>query len=92
MAIIGHRIMRITLILVALLPLGANAADTDDTRFLDTTVRFIGQRVAVVVSETVAAAERGAALVDVSYELLPAVVGIPSMVTGRMSPKSLRSC
>ncbi|MFT4263594.1 MAG: molybdopterin-dependent oxidoreductase [Nocardioides sp.] len=47
--------------------------DPDDTRFLDDVVRFRGQRVAVVVAESVAIAERAAALVDVTYDVLPAV-------------------
>ena len=36
-------------------------------------MRFHGQRVAAVVAETLAAAEAGCALVDVDYEVLPAV-------------------
>jgi len=47
--------------------------DPADTRLLDQVVRFAGQRVAAVVAETVAAAERGAELVEVEYEPLPAV-------------------
>ena len=47
--------------------------DPADTRLLDRIVRFAGQRVAAVVAETVAAAERGAELVAVEYEPLPAV-------------------
>ena len=47
--------------------------DPADTRLLDRVVRFAGQRVAAVVAETVAAAERGAELVDVEYEPLAAV-------------------
>ncbi|MHB8694886.1 MAG: molybdopterin-dependent oxidoreductase, partial [Solirubrobacteraceae bacterium] len=47
--------------------------DPDDTLLLDRVVRFAGQRVAAVVADSVAAAERGAALVEVDYELLPAV-------------------
>lgn len=47
--------------------------DPDDTRLLDDTVRFIGQRVAAVVAETAEAADRAVLLVDVDYELLPAV-------------------
>jgi putative selenate reductase molybdopterin-binding subunit len=47
--------------------------DPADTRLLDWVVRFAGQRVAAVVAETVAAAERGAELVEVEYEPLPAV-------------------
>ncbi|UDY22862.1 molybdopterin-dependent oxidoreductase [Nocardioides sp. Kera G14] len=47
--------------------------DPDDTRFLDTVVRFRGQRVAVVIAESVAIAERAVALVEVEYDVLPAV-------------------
>jgi putative selenate reductase molybdopterin-binding subunit len=48
--------------------------DPDDTRLLDTTVRFAGQRVAAVVAGTAAQAELAAAAVVVDYELLPAVL------------------
>jgi putative selenate reductase molybdopterin-binding subunit len=47
--------------------------DPDDTRVLDTTVRFIGQKVAAIVAETEAAAEEGCRRLKVGYELLPAV-------------------
>ena len=47
--------------------------DPDDTYMLDNVVRFIGQRVAAVVAESEAAAEEGVALIEVDYELLPAV-------------------
>jgi putative selenate reductase molybdopterin-binding subunit len=47
--------------------------DPDDTSVLDTTVRFIGQKVAAVVAETEAAAEEGCRRLEVTYELLPAV-------------------
>ena len=47
--------------------------DPYDTLVFDRTVRFHGQRVAAVVAETVAAAEAGCALVDVDYQVLPAV-------------------
>jgi putative selenate reductase molybdopterin-binding subunit len=48
--------------------------DPDDMRLLDDTVRFIGQRVAAVIAQSPAAAERGAALVQVDYAPLSAVV------------------
>ncbi|SDG02407.1 CO or xanthine dehydrogenase, Mo-binding subunit [Blastococcus aurantiacus] len=47
--------------------------DPDDTRLFDDVVRFRGQRVAAVVAESAALADRAAALVDVTYEPLPAV-------------------
>jgi putative selenate reductase molybdopterin-binding subunit len=47
--------------------------DPDDTRILDTTVRFIGQKVAAVVAETEAIAEEGCRRLQVEYEILPAV-------------------
>jgi putative selenate reductase molybdopterin-binding subunit len=49
------------------------ADDPDDTMVLDDTVRFIGQRVAAVVAQTEAAAERGRDALVVQYEVLPAV-------------------
>ena len=45
------------------------ADDPADTLLLDRVVRFAGQRVAAVVADTVAVAERGAELVEVDYEL-----------------------
>ncbi len=47
--------------------------DPDDSYVLDNVVRFVGQRVAAVVAETEAAAERACRLLDVTYEILPAV-------------------
>jgi CO/xanthine dehydrogenase Mo-binding subunit/aerobic-type carbon monoxide dehydrogenase small subunit (CoxS/CutS family) len=47
--------------------------DPDDTYMLDNVVRFVGQRVAAVVAETEAAAEAACRLLDVNYEILPAV-------------------
>ena len=40
---------------------------------LDDVVRFVGQRVAAVVGDSVAAAEEGCRRLEVDYELLPAV-------------------
>jgi putative selenate reductase molybdopterin-binding subunit len=48
--------------------------DPDDTKVLDTVVRFIGQKVAAVVAETEAAAEEGCRRLKVDYEILPAVI------------------
>ena len=47
--------------------------DPDDTYVLDNVVRFVGQRIAAVVAETEAAADNACRLLDVSYEVLPAV-------------------
>ena len=47
--------------------------DPDDTYILDDVVRFVGQRVAAVAAETVGAAEAACRLLEVEYELLPAV-------------------
>jgi putative selenate reductase molybdopterin-binding subunit len=47
--------------------------DPDDTYILDNVARFVGQRIAAVVAETEAAAETACRLLDVSYEILPAV-------------------
>ncbi|MEV6567304.1 molybdopterin-dependent oxidoreductase [Streptomyces kronopolitis] len=47
--------------------------DPDDTRILDDTVRFVGQRVVAVLAETPGAAEEGCRRVEVEYEVLPAV-------------------
>ena len=47
--------------------------DPDDTYMLDNVVRFVGQRVAAVVAETEGAAEDGCRLLEVEYEVLPAV-------------------
>ncbi|QDG89645.1 molybdopterin-dependent oxidoreductase [Pseudarthrobacter sp. NIBRBAC000502770] len=47
--------------------------DPDDTRVLDDVVRFIGQRVAAVVAESVGAAEAGVRALTVDYEEFPAV-------------------
>jgi len=48
--------------------------DPDDTRVLDSVVRFIGQRVAAVVAETEAAAEEGCRRLRVEYDILPDVI------------------
>jgi putative selenate reductase molybdopterin-binding subunit len=47
--------------------------DPDDTRVIDSVARFRGQRIAAVVAESLAVAEEAAGLVEVEYELLPAV-------------------
>ncbi|MEV8314717.1 molybdopterin-dependent oxidoreductase [Streptomyces sp. NPDC059900] len=47
--------------------------DPDDTRVLDDTVRYIGQRVAAVVAVSEQAAEEGCRRIEVTYEELPHV-------------------
>jgi CO/xanthine dehydrogenase Mo-binding subunit/aerobic-type carbon monoxide dehydrogenase small subunit (CoxS/CutS family) len=47
--------------------------DPDDTRILDDTVRFVGQRVAAVIAETAAAADAACRAIRVTYDELPAV-------------------
>jgi putative selenate reductase molybdopterin-binding subunit len=47
--------------------------DPDDTRVLDTVVRFVGQKIAAVVAESEGAAEEGCRRLKVDYEILPAV-------------------
>lgn len=47
--------------------------DPDDTFMLDNVVRFVGQRIAAVVAETEDAAEAATRLLEVDYEILPAV-------------------
>ncbi|TSJ63926.1 molybdopterin-dependent oxidoreductase [Starkeya sp. 3C] len=47
--------------------------DPDDTRVLDPVIRHIGQRVAAVVAESEAVAEAACRLIEVSYDILPAV-------------------
>ncbi|MEH2478941.1 putative selenate reductase molybdopterin-binding subunit [Nitrobacteraceae bacterium AZCC 2146] len=47
--------------------------DADDTRVLDTVVRFIGQKIAAVVAETEAAAEEACRRIKIVYDVLPAV-------------------
>ncbi len=47
--------------------------DPDDTYVLDDVARFVGQRLVAVVAETEAAAEAACRLVEIDYEILPAV-------------------
>src|SRR5215217_7259844 len=47
--------------------------DPNDTYMLDDVARFVGQRIAAVVADSEAAAEEGCRLVEVDYEVLPAV-------------------
>ncbi len=69
--------------------------DPDDTLVMDAVLRFRGQRVAAVVADTVAIAQRALDLIDVTYEVLPAVFdpalaridGAP-LLHGTKGPKS----
>ncbi|MCJ7725941.1 MAG: molybdopterin-dependent oxidoreductase [Acidimicrobiia bacterium] len=47
-----------------------------DNRMFDTKVRFVGDRVAAVAAETKEIAEKAASLIEVEYDLLPAVLSI----------------
>ncbi|MFT4228733.1 MAG: molybdopterin-dependent oxidoreductase [Microbacterium sp.] len=47
--------------------------DPDDTRMLDDVVRHVGQRVAAVIAQTAEAADAAVRLIEVDYEVLPAV-------------------
>jgi putative selenate reductase molybdopterin-binding subunit len=47
-----------------------------DTRMFDTKVRFVGDRVAAVAAETKVAALEALDLIDVDYEVLPAVLSV----------------
>ncbi len=46
--------------------------DPDDSYVLDDTVRFVGQRVAAVVADSIAAAETACRAIEVEYAALPA--------------------
>ena len=59
--------------------------DPDDTLVLDPVIRFVGQRVAAVVARGEAEAEAACALVDVTYEVLPAVFD-PDEATSSFAP------
>ncbi len=48
--------------------------DPDDTRMLDDVVRYHGQRVVAVVADDLAIAEAACRLVEVEYDVLPAVL------------------
>jgi putative selenate reductase molybdopterin-binding subunit len=47
--------------------------DPDDSLVFDRVLRFRGQRVAAVIAESVAIAQRALTLIEVEYEVLPAV-------------------
>ncbi|OAF18506.1 molybdopterin-dependent oxidoreductase [Bradyrhizobium neotropicale] len=59
--------------------------DPDDTRVLDDTVRFIGQKVAAVIAESDAAAEEACRRLKVTYDIVPAVID-PEQATAPGAP------
>ena len=64
--------------------------DPDDTRVLDPVLRFHGQRVAVVVAESLREASRALRLIEVEYEVLPAVLDPEAGAGARRSPGARR--
>ncbi len=63
--------------------------DPLDHFLLDTKVRFVGDRVAAVVAESVAIAERACQLIQVDYEILPHVLD-PIAAMGRRQEEADR--
>jgi len=59
--------------------------DPDDTRMLDDVVRFRGQRVAAVVADSVRAAQLATDLIEIEYDVLPAVFD-PEAARGAGAP------
>jgi aerobic-type carbon monoxide dehydrogenase small subunit (CoxS/CutS family) len=59
--------------------------DPLDHYLLDHKVRFVGDRVAVVVAESVAIAEQACDLIEVDYEILPHVIDPVSAMNGDMT-------
>ncbi|MFH1810824.1 MAG: molybdopterin cofactor-binding domain-containing protein [Pseudomonadota bacterium] len=53
---------------------GAPEPSPYDTFILDSKVRFVGDHVALVAAETAAIADRALSLIEVDYEILPAVL------------------
>lgn len=67
---------RIAPIPTAWIPPGSELALTDHPALADTTVRYVGDGVAMVVAESLAAARQARALIDVDYEPLGAVTSV----------------
>jgi CO/xanthine dehydrogenase Mo-binding subunit/aerobic-type carbon monoxide dehydrogenase small subunit (CoxS/CutS family) len=66
--------------------------EPDDTYILDNVVRFVGQRLAAVVADTEAAAEEACRLLEVDYEILPAVFDPEEAMSGHapiLHPKDI---
>lgn len=59
--------------------------DPDDSHVLDSTVRFVGQRVAAVVADSIAVAEKACRAIVVEYQELPAVFD-PDQARGPGAP------
>ncbi len=57
--------------------------EPDDTYILDNVVRFVGQRLAAVVADTEGAAEEACRLLEVDYEILPAVFDPEEAMSGK---------
>ncbi len=56
-----------------------------DMRILDSTVRFVGDRVAFVAAETLEIAEQAVGLIQVEYEELPAIFDVEKAMTSDVS-------
>jgi probable selenate reductase molybdenum-binding subunit len=63
---------------------GEPVPDPLDHYLLDNKVRFVGDRVAAVVAESVAIAEQACQLIEVDYEILPHVLD-PAVAIGRVA-------
>lgn len=57
--------------------------EPDDTYILDSVVRYVGERFAAVVAETEGAAEEACRLLEVDWEILPAVFDPEEAMSGR---------
>lgn len=57
--------------------------EPDDTYILDDVVRFVGERFAAVVAETEGAAEEACRLLEVDFEILPAVFDPEEAMSGQ---------
>ncbi|MBC8192394.1 MAG: molybdopterin-dependent oxidoreductase [Candidatus Marinimicrobia bacterium] len=56
-----------------------------DMRILDSTVRFVGDRVAFVAAETLEIAEHALSLIEVTYEELPTIFDVEGAMTSDIS-------
>jgi carbon-monoxide dehydrogenase large subunit len=71
---------RVGSIPTAWLPPGSGLAVTDHPAIAVDTVRYVGDAVAMVVADSVEAARRARNLIEVDYEVLPAVVSVTDAV------------